>query len=120
MIEVKALKGLEHGGTIKRGEVFSVATRAHADLLVGKRLVEEVESASPVGGDQSSVDGAHGSEAASLVSGNAADVIARVKVATDRQLLHEGLIAEEAKGEAARKTVLEALQVAIEASQAEA
>ncbi|MGY4892376.1 UNVERIFIED_CONTAM: hypothetical protein EX528_19040 [Xanthomonas axonopodis] len=112
MSEVKALRGFEYGGTRKRDEVFDVANKKHLDQLVAKRLVVEVVAMQP------SVDGATGGlGGADLVSGNAAETVAKVKDIKDVGVLQNALEAEQGKGETARKTVLEALQAAIIAAQ---
>ncbi|WP_312681050.1 hypothetical protein [Stenotrophomonas chelatiphaga] len=117
MIEVKALRGLEHGGTIKRDQVFPVATQAHVDLLVGKGLVEVVGEVSQPGGNADKGAKQPESAGVALVAQNAADVVTALAQVTDPDLLAAGLEAEKGKGEKARKSVIEALTAAIAAAQ---
>ncbi|TAA12473.1 hypothetical protein EA658_09790 [Pseudoxanthomonas winnipegensis] len=66
------------------------------------------------GGGESGVAGAH--IGADLVSGSAADSVAKVKETKDPAILKAAQAAEQAKGDGARKTVLDALESAIAAA----
>lgn len=105
MIKVRALFSLEHCGRRDRGAEFEVSDQ-HAALLVKRGLAAVAQD----------VDvGVVGNAGAALVDRNAADVLAALTLVTDAQLLRKALEAEQAKGEKARKTVLEALTSAIDA-----
>ncbi|MBB3806410.1 hypothetical protein FHR51_002562 [Xanthomonas arboricola] len=104
MGEVKALRGFEYDGSRKRGEVFDVVNKKHLERLIDKKLVVEL------GGTPQA---AENNAAIELVAGNAADTLAKVKSTKDAELLRQALIVEQAKGDGARKKVLESLQAAI-------
>lgn len=108
MIKVKALFSLEHYGRRDRGAEFEVSDQ-HAALLVKRGL------AVVLGGvTQRDEVGVVGKAGAVLVDQNAADVLSALAGITDAQLLRKALEAEHAKGDKARKTVLEALTSAID------
>lgn len=108
MIKVKALFSLEHYGRRDRGAEFAVSDQ-HAALLVKRGLAVVLDDAT-----QSAGVGVVGNAGAALVDQNAADVLSALAGVTDAQLLRNSLEAEQAKGDKARKTVLEALTTAID------
>lgn len=108
MIKVKALFSLEHYGRRDRGAEFEVSDQ-HAPLLVKRGLA--VVLGSEV---QKADDDVVCKTGAMLVDQNAADVLSSLAGVTDAQLLGKALEAEQAKGDKARKTVVEALTSAID------
>lgn len=107
MYEVKALRSFEHGTARKRGERFPVATRLHAEMLEGKRLVEIVGKAGEEG-----AAGLPESFTAQLLERNAAEVVAWAGTVGDPAQLAEALSAEQAGK--ARKSVLAAIESALQ------
>ena len=94
------------------------------EAATGGRPEEELGNgqASPQGGGDATVGGSTGelkdkapTAGELLVSGSAADSVGKVKETKDLAQLEEAQAAEQAKGDGARKTVLDALAAAIAA-----
>lgn len=115
MVQVKALSSFEHNGRRERNAKFDVSPQ-HAELLVKRGLVTAVAGG---GADSAGKSGANGGGAA-LVDQNAASTVAAIAKVSDPIVLSDALLIEQAKGEKARKTVVEALTAAIAAAQAQA
>lgn len=111
--EVKARMGFEHNGRRVRGEKFTVSDK-YAEQLVKKGLVSvvggAVEQEKPAPND-STVPPVVQTEAEKFVAGTIAEVTAAIE-GTDKDLLKGALAAEMAKGEKARKGVIDALTAA--------
>lgn len=106
MPKVTAIQSFEHGESIKRGDQF-VVSDSIAKQLEGKKLVfinADVATQSEP------------SAAQQLVSGTAAESIALVEKTLDGDVLREAMKVE-SEGKS-RKTVLDALQTALNLSQA--
>jgi hypothetical protein len=93
--------------------VFEITNAKHLEKMIEKGLVAKVDAAQPKGNSKPSTVGS----GASLVSGSASDTVSKVKETKGLELLKEMQAAELAKGEGARKTVLEALEAAIAAAE---
>lgn len=110
MYEVRAIASFDHHGSRKVGERFTVGNQRQAEELEKKGLVEVLGGASEVGSTSASTTSTPGEL---LVEGNAADVIASLTGLQDKALLQSALDAEKAGKD--RKTVVEALEVALKA-----
>lgn len=109
MYEMKALRSFEHGGSIKRGQTFQVATKKAADALEKAKLAQllgEVEDEKPAP-TRVEID------AAALLDQNAATVVAAIGKGVAPDVLAAALAAEKAGKD--RKTVVEALEAAVKA-----
>jgi hypothetical protein len=115
MSKVIALTSFEHHGSRHRGAEFEV-TPQHADLLAKRGLVKPVSGAVTDSGGRKDPAGA----GASLVDQNAAATLAAIAKVSDAGVLTDALVTEQAKGEKARKSVVEALTAAIAAAQPQA
>lgn len=112
MTKVKAISSFEHHGRRARGAEFEV-TPQHADLLAKLGLVKPMSGAVTDSGSKKDSAGA----GASLVEQNAAATLAAIAKVSDFAVLADALSAEQAKGEKARKSVIEAITSAIAAAQ---
>lgn len=115
MTRVKAISSFEHHGRRDRGAEFEV-TPQHADLLAKRGLVKPLSGAVTDSGSSKN----HAVDGASLVDQNAASTLAAIANVSDPGILGAALSTEQAKGEKARKSVVEALTAAIAASQPQA
>lgn len=115
MIKVKAITSFEHNGRRDRGSEFDV-TPQHADFLAKRGLVKLLGSAATDGDSKKDRTGA----GASIVDQNAAATLAAIANVSDAGVLADALSTEQAKGEKARKSVIEALTSAIAAAQPQA
>lgn len=115
MTKVKAISSFEHHGRRDRGAEFEV-TPQHADLLAKRGLVKPMSGAATDSGSKKDSAGA----GASLVDQNAAATLAAIAKVSDVAMLADALSAEQAKGEKARKSVIEAISSAIAAAQPQA
>ena len=105
MIEVKAIRKFEHGGTRRTGDTFKVGNKRQADALEARGLVEIVGEAKP--------DPAGNPPAFSpdLLDRNAPDVIAWAGDVGDPAQLKAALSVE--KSGKGRKGVIKALESAL-------
>lgn len=112
MTKVKAITSFDHHGRRNRGAEFEV-TPQHAQLLEKRGLVKPMTGAVTDSGSKKDAAIA----GASLVDQNAAATLAAIAKVTEVGILADALSAEQAKGDKARKSVIEALTAAIAAAQ---
>lgn len=114
MPKVIALTSFEHHGSRSRGAKFDVSAQ-HADLLVKRGLAKLASEAEAAGSGPAAPTG-ETNDGAQLVRQKAADAITAIAAVNDLTQLAAALKAETAKGDKARATVVDAIEIAIKAA----